>query len=290
MYQYVVNRMSLSQIGLTANECFGIHLPTSRCHVIKSELAAKYKPTRDELMAKLVAGPLLHVDETKIRLKSGSGYAWVFSNMEEVVFVYRPNREAAFLHGLLEGFTGVLVTDFYSGYDSLKCVQQKCLVHLIRDMNSDLLKHPLDRDLSVLGEEFGKLLREIVATVDRFGLKRRFLKKHRKTVESWLQELNTKRFGSNAAEKYRKRLVKYTNKLFVFLDRDGVPWNNNNAEHAIKPFAKYRRLINGQVTESGVRDYLILLSLYQTCSYKAVRFLDFLRSQETDIDSFCRRK
>jgi hypothetical protein len=70
------------------------------------------------------------------------------------------------------------------------------------------------------------------------------------------------------------------------MDFDGVPWNNNNAEHAIKPFAKYRRLVNGQVTENGLRSYLVLLSIYQTCKYKEIPFLDFMLSKKRNLDDF----
>jgi hypothetical protein len=28
-------------------------------------------------------------------------------------------------------------------------------------------------------------------------------------------------------------------KMFTFLDFDDIPWNNNNAEHAIKAFANF---------------------------------------------------
>jgi hypothetical protein len=69
-----------------------------------------------------------------------------------------------------------------------------------------------------------------------------------------------------------------------------VPWNNNNAEHAVKYFAKYRRLTNGRVTESGLQNYLVLLSIYQTCRYKEIRFLDFLLSKARDIDRFVAMK
>ena len=80
------------------------------------------------------------------------------------------------------------------------------------------------------------------------------------------------------------RLLKNRNKLFTFLDFDGIPWNNNNAEHAIKAFASLRRVIEGKSTEKGLRDYLILLSVCETCKYKNVDFLDFLRSGSKDID------
>jgi hypothetical protein len=84
----------------------------------------------------------------------------------------------------------------------------------------------------------------------------------------------------------RTRLLKYQDKLFTFLAHDGVPWNNNNAEHAVKSFAYYRELTDGQISEEGLKDYLILLSIYQTCKYKEVSFLKFLLSRDTDIDAF----
>jgi hypothetical protein len=71
---------------------------------------------------------------------------WVFTNMEDVVFAYSERREGSFLKDFLVGFSGVLVSDFYAVYDSIDCPQQKCLVHLIRDMNDDLLKNPFNEE------------------------------------------------------------------------------------------------------------------------------------------------
>ena len=79
-------------------------------------------------------------------------------------------------------------------------------------------------------------------------------------------------------------MQKNRNKLFTFLEFDGIPWNNNNAEHAIKAFALLRRVIEGKTTEKGLREFLILLSICETCKYKSVDFLDFLRSDSKDVD------
>jgi hypothetical protein len=112
--------------------------------------------------------------------------------MEEVVFVLRPDRNATFLHELLRGFSGVLVSDFFSGYDSLKCAQQKCLVHLMRDLNDGLLADPLDKELKALGQRFGQVLQAIIATVDRFGLKARFLKRHKPEVSRFFSTIEAR--------------------------------------------------------------------------------------------------
>jgi hypothetical protein len=84
----------------------------------------------------------------------------------------------------------------------------------------------------------------------------------------------------------KERLEKNRDKLFTFLIFDGVPWNNNNAEHAVKHFAALRRIIEGITSEKGIRDYLVLLSICETCKYMGLDFLDFLRSGEKDIHAF----
>ena len=58
----------------------------------------------------------------------------------------------------------------------------------------------------------------------------------------------------------------------------------------IKAFALLRRDFSGVATEKGIREYLILLSICETCKYKGVGFLDFLRSGEKDIDAFVESK
>ena len=69
--------------------------------------------------------------------------------------------------------------------------------------------------------------------------------------------------------------------MFTFLDFDGVPWNNNNAEHAIKRFAKYRRDADGRFTERTLKEYLVLASVFETCEFNNVNVLKFLISEES---------
>jgi hypothetical protein len=95
--------------------------------------------------------------------------------------------------------------------------------------------------------------------------------------------LSSRTFETEVATSYKKRFEKNRNSLFTFLDHDGVPWNNNNAEHAIKSLVRLRRSIGGQSSPRGMRDYLVLLSISQTCRYRGVSFLNFLRSGQIDI-------
>jgi hypothetical protein len=214
------------------------------------------------------------------------GYVWVFATLHEVVYFYSETREASLVQSALQGFKGVLVSDFYSAYDSIPCPQQKCLVHLMRDLNDDVLDNPYDESLKQIAVVFAELLREMVETIDRWGLKSRFLRKHLIDVARFYKRISKVGNLSAAASKWKARLDKDREKLFTFLSHDGVPWNNNNAEHAIKAFARLRRAIEGLSTSKGIEEYLILLSVCQTCKYSGLDFLRFLRSGETEISNF----
>src|SRR5262249_14344469 len=104
---------------------------TKRC---KTAMALSYRPTYDNLVKKLCSGPLLNVDETGISVRGHGGFVWVLASAEDVAYVYTPTREGTTIQGLLKDFTGVLVSDFYTAYDSIPCIQQKCLIHFIRDL------------------------------------------------------------------------------------------------------------------------------------------------------------
>ena len=45
----------------------------------------------------------------------------------------------------------------------------------------------------------------------------------------------------------------------------------------------------GAYSEQGLRDYLVLLSIYQTLRYRGLGFWKFLLSGETDIAAFTAR-
>jgi hypothetical protein len=286
IYLSVAHRVSFGAILEIFRDFFGVKLHPVELLMFRSLLARYYRPTYRAILKRLTSGPLLHADETEVRLRTGTGYVWALASITEVVYLYRPNREGAFLKEMLGGFTGVLVSDFYAAYDALACPQQKCLIHLIRDLNQEVLTHPFDAELQSIVGRFGALLRSIVATVDEHGLRRRHLRRHASPVAQFFLGLADQSLSSEPAQTVRTRLLKNRERLFTFLEHDGVPWNNNAAENAIRRFAYFRDDTAPLTREGGLKDYLVLLSLFQTCRYKAVNFWRFLLSRQKDIDAF----
>jgi predicted RecB family nuclease len=279
IYNSLVCGQNLFRVRRALSEVFDLDVPQPTIFRFKSALRETLQPIYDRILAHLLTGSLLHVDETEVKLRGCKGYVSIFASMDAVYFEYRDSRKAQFLGQLLDKFQGVLISDFFTGYDSLKCPQQKCLIHLIRDMNEDLLGNGFDNEYKEIVQRFAHLLQQIVETVDKYGLKRRHFRKHRNAAVRFLKSVETARYSSPIATKYQERMGKYGSRLFTFLDYDGVPWNNNNAEHAVKGFARVRRFADGRFTEDSIREYLVLLSVAETCEYQNIEVLEFLLAQ-----------
>jgi predicted RecB family nuclease len=290
VYHQITHRLGIKSLRTFFHDVFGIYVNPSEFLAFRSLLARYYRKTYKCLLAELLAGPVLHIDETEIKLTTATGtdtgYVWVCANADTAIYFFRPSREGDFLRQMLDGFGGVLVSDFYAAYDGLDHVQQRCLIHLMRDMNRAILDSPFDQELQSITEPFGAILRAIVTTIDEQGLKRRHLERHAKAVNAFFEGLQDRVCETDASKALRDRLLRNRDRLFTFIHRDGVSWNNNLAENAIKRVSDLREDVGRSMKESGLAEQLVLLSLYQTCRVRGVSFLRFLLSRERNMEAF----
>lgn len=268
---YMISKIMLEQFGIWINPMYLV--------MRKQKWWKNWQPEVDYIWEIIRHSPVIHIDETSIKLENKSGYVWVFATTHTVFYHYTDTREGNFLLDWLKDYKGVIITDFFASYETLMVNRQKCLIHLIRDLNDDLFKNPFDEEYKAIVNGFNTLLRMIIETIDHFGLKKLHLQKHYKDTEKFLHQFVERAYKSELANKYSKRFKKHWPQLWTFLDNDGIPWNNNNAEAAVKAFAQYRRGVKGMIGEKGLREYLKMLSLAQTCRYRSIKFLNFLRQK-----------
>jgi predicted RecB family nuclease len=285
-YQIVDLGMPQRTVVQHFNKLFGFELSRSTLYNLKIRAADYYTTTKQQIIDKIINGNIINIDETRANIKGKAAFVWVLASDKEVVYFLSDSREGEIAHKLLANFKGILISDFYTAYDSIDCPQQKCLIHLMRDLNDDVLNYPFDDQLKQIVIGFGETLKPIIETVDHHGLKKYFFKKHLSRVDQFYQSIERLNYQSEASQKVKERLLKNKGKLFTFLHYDNVPWNNNNAEHAVKAFAKIRDVIEGSSTEKGTEEYLTLLSVCQTCKYGGLDFFEFIRSGEKDIYKF----
>jgi len=61
-----------------------------------------------------------------------------------------------------------------------------------------------------------------------------------------------------------KRLIKYRDQLFTFLDHDGVPADNNHGEREIRPAVIIRKNSLCNRSEKGTNMQAVMMSVYRT--------------------------
>jgi predicted RecB family nuclease len=289
VYQRLALRMSYRLISKATFDLFSEPLPLQTATGFVERCAEQYQSTEALLLRRILDGPVLHIDETKMNILGTDQYVWVLTDNARVVFQLRPNRETGFLKALLASFKGTLVSDFYGGYDALPCRQQKCLVHLLRDLNDDLWKNPFDGEFEKFVAAVRDLLCPILEDARRFGLKARHLGKHRIRVQRFYKEVIIGRDSEGeTTARYRKRFERYQGSMFSFIEASGIPWHNNGAERALRHLAVQRK-ISGAFGEKGAVDYLRLLAVAQTCRFQQKSFLGFLLSRCMDVDEYIER-
>ena len=226
------------------------------------------REVREGLIRELRGSPVVHGDETSWREGGQNGYLWSFSSPTVRYFEYRKSRGGQIVTELLgEDFGGVLVSDFYGGYNRMLGMHQRCWVHLLRDIHELKEKWPEDADL----EEWAKGVeglyhraRDWVADhqeaerTERVATQRRF--------EEELLALCLPYLKSDRPQRVLcERVGRFLPELFVFVADPRVPSDNNAAERAIRPVVISRKISGGTRTDQGTRTKDTLASIFGTC-------------------------
>ena len=268
------------------DDMFNIGISESTISHWMQYFAKYYAYTEILLIRSILKSHVIYADETKINIQGENHYVWVFTDGKHVVFKVTETREAKIAHEFLSDYDGVLMSDFYPGYDSVNCRQQKCWVHLIRDINDDLWKEPFNVEFESFVLEVRKLIVPILQTIQKYGSKKCHLNKFKKSIELFYKNtIDKPTYTFEVTIKYQKRFHRYKDSLFVFMEEDDISWNNNMAERAIRQLAVQRK-ISGTFYKHAVSNYLLLLAISQTCRFQDKSFLKFLLSKEKNVDLF----
>ena len=281
LYQRMFLRLPYAIIQQNMQEMFHEHVSQGTISSTLGYFADYYKNTAKILLREILNSPFIHVDETIINVKGYDCYVWILTNGKNVFFKLTNTRENSMIKELLQKYKGILISDFYTGYDSLKCKQQKCWVHLIRDLNEDLRKNPFNLEYEKFVLQVKELMIPVFEAIDRYGLKIRHLKKFIPKVEAFYDGISNSQYKSEITQKYQNRFLKYRSKLFVFLHYDNIPWNNNMAERGLRHIAVQRKISTH--FRERIDDYLLLLGIMQTCRFSGHPFLQFLISAKKNL-------
>ena len=207
----------------------------------------------------------LHADETGWRVNGQGCWLWCFANDRNCYYTIEYCRGSPVLQKFFtEAFDGVLITDFWAAYDSVDAAdRQKCIPHLLRELEKVDLRND-----SAEWHAFAKKLRRLLRDGIRLRKRPDFAPKR---YQSRIDRLN-RRVGGMAREEHAdadarrltKRLRRYGEYLFTFLDYPYVPADNNFGERQIRPAVILRKNSQSNRSDRGAAAQAVLMSVYRT--------------------------
>ena len=219
-----------------------------------------------EIAEDVIHAGALHADETGWRVNGRPHWLWCFTHHASTLFTIERSRAGpVVLKFITEYFDGVLVSDFWGAYNVLTCAKQKCLVHLLRDLERVEKYKDTGDDWARFAKKLRRLVRDAIRlrkrmdTLDKATYESRY---HR--IEKRLQLLIETVWTNKEARRLLKRLRRHQHELFTFLLEHDVPFENNFAERTIRQAVIMRKNSYNNRSDRGAVTQAILMSVLTT--------------------------
>jgi transposase len=216
-------------------------------------------------------GAVVHADETGWRENGQNGYIWSFSTIGEQAvryYEYDPTRSQAVVRRILgDKRKGHLVSDFYCGYNDYAGPQQRCWIHLLRDLRELKDKHPEEADVVDWAEKVralyddGKAWLQTIRGPTREERERKYVELVEKSHALAMKYTYDNAHPCNALA---KRLLRHETELFQFVLVEGLSPDNNLAERSIRPLVVIRKISGGSRGDKGTKTRMALATLFHT--------------------------
>lgn len=251
------------------------------------------RPFWKRIRSELLTQSTIHADETVIQVLKEKGKPatsesrmWVYSSAKRAdiqlrCFEYRESRSGKWAKIFLEGFSGVLITDGYSGYNKVQGAERAgCWAHMRRKW---LEAMPEGADAKTCkaaqGYEFCNRLFELERQFKELTAEERLIQRKEKSgpiLEAYWTWLNT---IARPTGKLKDAVTYAQNQkahLSAFLEHGEIEISNNQVENAIRPFVVGRKGWLFADTPQGAEASAIIYSLMETAKANSLRLDDYL--------------
>ena len=251
------------------------------------------RPFWKRIRSELLTQSTIHADETVIQVLKEKGKPatsesrmWVYSSAKRAdiqlrCFEYRESRSGKWAKTFLEGFSGVLITDGYSGYNKVQEAERAgCWAHMRRKW---LEAMPEGADAKTCkaaeGYEFCNRLFELERQFEGLTAEERLIQRKEKSGPildaywTWLNTIPRPTGKLKDAVTYAQNQKAH---LSAFLEHGEIEISNNQVENAIRPFVVGRKGWLFADTPQGAEASAIIYSLMETAKANSLRLDDYL--------------
>jgi transposase len=230
----------------------------------------------DIIGMKLKGEDVLNVDETTWKVNSILWYIWVFCNKKMAYFYPIKSRAAKVIEMVLgEDFKGIAICDFYAAYNILKHTQ-RCLVHLLKDIKKERAVLKNNKQLEIFDQMIKTFINKglEISKMPNGNDKQTFIE----NLKKYFGRITRLKPAKGTMGTLLKRIIKYKDDIFRFVENEEVEYHNNRAERQIRPTVISRKMSFGSHAADGAKRNCILHSVIETCKLQDVDPIEFIRN------------
>jgi transposase len=276
-------------------DLFGQSLSVGTLVTMVQQCAHTLRPVEDALKAEAQAAPVLHHDETGVRVAGKLQWVHVSSTPTLTHYGVHPKRgrEATDAIGILPGFQGVSIHDGWKPYRTYtQCRHALCNVHHLRELTfvEEELHPPWAGKLKALLQE----MNAAVATARANGLSPLSpLQRHALQIryEALLlaglaanpppsppESQKRGRQKQTPARNLLERLWLGQAEVLAFLDDFTIPFDNNQAEQDLRMFKVQQKISGCFRADAGAEAYCRIRSFLSTLRKRRQTLLQALQA------------
>lgn len=244
------------------NDIFKVPISTGGICYLMNKAKQKALPVYEAIRQFVLQQTVIGGDETGVNINGKNNWAWTFQNPKATYIAIHESRGSRAINDIMpEGFDkNVLVTDCWSAYFKTGALShQLCTAHLQRELkrfNQCYPKNSWVTRLAALIENALDLRRDNKLTPTKVN-------EIRRTFSILIQEPAT---NKNIKEliAFQKRMTKYEDYVFGFLDHPDIPPDNNGSERAIRNFKVKLKTSGFFKSFEGANIYAVIRSIIDT--------------------------
>jgi transposase len=233
---------------------------------LQNRAAEAVRPAYDELARQLADQPALHIDESPTKEGQAKAWVWTFVAGAFTFFACRTSRAAEVATQLLgAAFAGVVHCDRARMYWAFGRLQW-CWAHLKRDFQA-LIDSPCPTTRR-LGWDLMRPTKEMFALWNKVRdgtLTHRQFQQQMQPIRFQVEGLLLRGYFKACLYGFCKELWEHRERLWVFVDVEGIEPTNNAAEQALRHAVIWRKLSFGTQSASGSRFVERMLTVIETC-------------------------
>lgn len=281
-YLTVVCRMPRRVVEALLGQVLGIDISLGSTQKCWEEASQAVAAPCQELQQQLKDEPVLNVDETGWRTDGAKRFLWAFVAARYVVYTVAATRGSDVLTRLLGAvFQGILCSDRFSAYLKYHSGKaQFCWAHLKRNLlgivefTKSSAVERFCRDALAQHARLFRLWRKFRSgQIDRNQLLLRSLPIQKKIFALAEQHLDS---PQREVRNLATALFEHNDRLFAFVEHEGVEPTNNSAERALRTGVQWRKISFGNRSANGELATARLLTIAETCDLQRLNILAYL--------------